>query len=188
QLSAITLHDVCAFIQRYYVPERAVVVLAGGFAADRAIRSIENWFNRLDKRTPAPRRVVEPLVVTGGRKTVELDIERPWVTVAWPLPDDRTPEGQSAEFGIWAAFRYIARITDRYDCATQSVTQTLGGHEAPIFVVALELGSMSKLDDCLDRVWDAARDVGYGWDSNLRVQLDEAKNRRKAEFLSSLER
>jgi len=187
QLSAITLRDVCEFTQRYYVPERAVVVLAGGFTADRAIRSIENWFNRLDKRTPAPRRVVQPLVATGGRTTVQLDIERPWVTVAWPLPDERTPEGQAAQFGIWAAFRYMARIADKYDCATQSVTQTLGGREAPILVLALELGSLSKLDECLDRVWDAARDAGYSWDPNLRMQLDEAKNRRKAEFLSSLE-
>jgi len=187
QLSAITLRDVCEFTQRYYVPERAVVVLAGGFAPDHAIRSIAQWFGRLDKRTPAPRRVVKPLVVTGGRTTVQLDIERPWVTVAWPLPDARTPEGQAAQFGIWAAFRYTARIADKYDCATWSGTQTLGGREAPVLMLALELGSLSKLDECLDRVWDAARDAGYSWDSNLRMQLDEAKNRRKVEFLSSLE-
>src|SRR5262249_40853221 len=156
---------------------------AGGFAADRAIRSIENWFNRVDRRTPAARRVVEPLVTTHGQTTVELDIERPWVTIAWPLPDEWTPEGQAAQFGIWAAFRYAARTPARYACAPGSETRPLGGSRAPAFVLALELSSMSKLDECLDRVGKAASDAGYGGDQSLRTQLDEAKNRRKAEFL-----
>jgi zinc protease len=188
QLSAITLGDVCEFMQQYYVPERAIVVLAGGFAAEPAIRSIEKWFNRLDKSTPAPRRAVEPLVAAGGRSTIEVDVERPWVTVSWPLPNAQTPEGRAVELGIWGAFRYaLAHSNDQHDCATRSGTQTLGGFEAPVFMLALELSSMAKLDECLDRVWKTARDNGYDWDRNLRTQLDEAKNGRKAEFLTSLE-
>ncbi len=187
QLSTITLQDACEFIQQYYGPERAVVVVAGGIAADRAIRSIENWFNRIDKRTPAPRRIVEPLVVTSGRAIVELDVERPWVTVAWPLPDARTPEGKAAQFGFWTAFLDVAHRTDRYDCATRSVPQTLGGHEAPVFMLAVELSSMTKLDECLDHVWRAAREAGYGWYGESRIPLESAKHRRKAAFLASLE-
>jgi predicted Zn-dependent peptidase len=53
QLSAITLGDVCQFMQQYYVPERAVVVVAGGIAADRAIRSIENPVAVHRRTTPA---------------------------------------------------------------------------------------------------------------------------------------
>jgi zinc protease len=188
QLSTITMEDACEFIRQYYVPERAVVIVAGGVAPDRAIRSIEQWFNRIDKRTPAPRRVVEPLAATGGRNTMQLDIERPWVTVAWPLPDARSPEGKAAQFGFWAAFLNIAYSTDRHDCATRSVPRTLGGREAPVFTLALELSSMTKLDECLDHVWQAARDAGYGWYGERTIPLEPAKNRRKAELLSSLER
>jgi zinc protease len=187
QVSSITLRDACEFMQKYYVPERAIVVVAGGFTADRAIRSIETWFNRLDKRAPAPRRVVEPLVVTGGQKTIELDVERPWVTVAWPLPDARTPDGKAVAFGFRTAFLSAALTTDRYDCVTRSASRTLGGEEAPIFILALELSSMSKLDECLDRVWTAARDAGYGWYREQRIPINEAKNRGKAELLASLE-
>jgi zinc protease len=187
QLSTITLRDACEFMRQYYVPERAVVIVAGGFAPEAAIRSIETWFNTLDKRAPVARRAVAPLVVKGGRKTLELDVERPWVTVAWPLPDARTPEGKAAQFGIWSAFLDAARRTEEHDCATQTVPLTLGGREAPIFVIALELSSIDKLDECLDHVWKAARDAGYGWDQGLRERLDDEKNRRKAAFLSSLE-
>jgi len=187
QLSTITLRDACDFMQQYYVPERAVVVVAGGFAPEPAIHSIETWFNTLDKRTPAPRHVVAPLVASAGRKTLELDVERPWVTVAWPLPDARTPEGKAAQFGIWSAFLDAARTTEEHDCATQSVPLTLGGREAPVFVLALELSGLDKLDECLGHVWKAARDAGYSWDQQLRERIDDEKNRRKAAFLSSLE-
>src|SRR6185436_5486268 len=44
QLSTITLRDACEFMQKYYVPERATVIVAGGVAADAIARMIEKWF------------------------------------------------------------------------------------------------------------------------------------------------
>jgi predicted Zn-dependent peptidase len=67
------------------------------------------------------------------------------------------------------------------------MTRTVGGREAPVFMLALELASMNKLDECLDRVWKVARAAGYRWDQDLREELIDAKNRRKAEILASLE-
>jgi zinc protease len=187
QLSTITLGDACEFLQKYYAPERATVIIAGGVTTDSAVKSIEKWFDVLAKRTPAPRRVVEPFTVTSERKTFELDLERPWVTVAWPLPDARTPEGEAAQLAIGNAFFNAADKADKYDCATQGFPAILGGREAPIFLIALELPGMGKLDECLDFVWKAARSAGNGWDGGQWVQLEELKNRRKAAFISSLE-
>lgn len=187
QISRLTLQDACEFMARYYVPERATVLVAGGVDPDATARSIEKWFRAIDKRPPAPRRAVEPFTVTAERRTVELDIERPWITVAWALPDGRTAEGEAAEFGIWKAFFDAARRSDEYQCATQAFPDILGGREAPVFMIALELSSLSKLDECLDFVWKAARNAGHGWDRGSRTQLEEIKNRRKAAFISSLE-
>lgn len=187
QLSTITLRDACEFMQRYYVPERATVVIAGGVLADDAIRSIEKWFAAVEKRAPAPRRKVEPVVVARAQKTFELDLERPWVTVAWALPDARTPEGEAAQFGIWGAFLDTAVKTEEYECATQAEPMILGGREAPIFVIALELRGMDRLDQCLGFVWKAARKAHRGWDGGMWEQLEEVKNRRKAALISSLE-
>jgi len=187
QLATITLRDACEFMQRYYAPERATVIIAGGIASDTAIKTIEKWFSALAKRTPAPRRAVEPFMVTGEHKTIELDIERPWVTVAWALPDARTREGEAAEIGIWGAFFDAARKADVYECATRAFPDMLGGREAPVFQIALELSGMNKLDECLDFVWKAAHNAARGWDRGMWTQLEELKNRRKAAFISSLE-
>jgi zinc protease len=187
QLSTITLRDACEFMQHYYAPERATVIIAGGIASDDAVRSIEKWFSALAKRTPAPRRAVERFTVASERTRVELDIERPWVTVAWPLPDARTPEGEAAEIGIWDAFFEASRKAGDYECATRGFPAIMGGREAPIFEIALELSSTDKVDECLDFVWKAARNASHGWDRGLWTQLEELKNRRKAAFIASLE-
>ena len=187
QLTTITLRDACEFMQKYYVPERATVIVAGGIQADEAIASIQKWFSVPEKRAGAPRRKVEPVSVTRETKTYELDIERPWVSVAWALPDARTPEGEAAQFGIWGAFFDTAVKAQQYECATQSFPLILGGQEAPVFLIALELKSMSKLDECIDFVWKAARQAHRGWDQGTWMQLEETKNRRKAAFISSLE-
>lgn len=187
QLSTITLADACDFIKKYYAPERATVIVAGGVTTDATIKSIEQWFNRIEKRAPAPRRRVDPVSVARAQQTIELDLERPWVTVAWALPDARTPEGEAAQFGIWGAFLDTAVKTDEYECATQAQPMVLGGQEAPIFVIALELHGMSKLDQCVDFVWKAARRAHRYWGEGTWEQLEEAKNRRKAALISSLE-
>jgi zinc protease len=188
QIAALTLRDACEFMARYYVPERATVIVAGGVDPEATVRSIETWFRAIDRRAPAPRRAVDPVAVTAAeRKTIELDIERPWLTVAWPLPDARTAEGEAAQFGIWNAFFDAARKSDEYECATHGFPDILGGNEAPVFMIALELRSLSKLDDCLGFVWKAAHNAGRGWDLGQWQQLEEIKNRRKAGFISSLE-
>jgi hypothetical protein len=132
--STITLRDACDFMHKYYVPERAVVIVAGGVVVADAVKSIEHWFNVLDKRAPAPRRPVESFAVTRERKTFELDIERPWITVAWPLPDGRTPEGEAAAFGVWRAFFDTATKADEYECATQSFPTMLGGRKRVVLI------------------------------------------------------
>jgi zinc protease len=187
QIASITLADACEFMRKYYVPERAIVIVAGGIELRAAIASIERWFNILDRREPAPRRVVARVPAHKERSTIELDLERPWVTVAWPLPDVRTPEGEAAQVGVWRAFITAASKGDEYECATQGFPTILGGREAPAFLIALELKSMSKLDECLDFVFKAARDAGRGWDRGQWAQIEELRHRRQAAFIASLE-
>ena len=188
QISSATLKDACDFMHKYYVPERATVIVAGGVTVDDSVKSIKHWFGAIEKRPPAPRHKVEPVIVTKQEvKTYELDIERPWVTVSWALPDATTPKGEAAQFGIWSAFFDSAVKADKYECATDAQPMLLGGQEAPVFTIALELKSLDRLDECLDFVWKAAKKAHRGWDYGTWDQLEEQKNRRKASFIAQLE-
>jgi zinc protease len=186
QLSTITLRDACEFIENYYVPERAIMIVAGGITVDDTLPKIHHAFQIIARRAPAPRRSVERATVSNERRTFELAIERPWVTVAWSLPDARTREGDMARFGIWKLFE-AAKKDDEFRCARQALPMILGGVEAPVFAMAFELDDTSKLDDCISRVWTLARAAG---DRFRRGSLGDAAtiaNRRKVAFFSSLE-
>ena len=187
QLSTISLKDACDFMAKYYVPERATVIVTGGVTIDETVASISKWFSVVQKRPPAARHKVEPVVVQKETKTYELDIERPMVTVSWALPDATTPKGEAAQFGIWTAFFDSANKADKYECATDSQPMLLGGQEAPVFTIAMELKSLDRLNECLDFVWKAAKQAHRGWDYGTWEQLEEQKNRRKASFISQLE-
>jgi zinc protease len=187
QLSTITLKDACDFMQQYYVPERATVIVAGGVTVDETVASIQKWFSVVQKRPGAPRKKVEAVAATKETKTIELDIERPMVTVSWALPDATTPRGEAAQFGIWSAFFDSANKADKYECATDSQPMILGGQEAPVFTIAMELKSLDRLGECLDFVWKAAKKAHRGWDMASWEQLEESKNRNKASFIAQLE-
>lgn len=187
QLSTITLADACQFMKDYYVPERATVIIAGGIQVEEAAQSVSKWFSNVEKRTPAARRKVDPVNVTRDEKTVELDIERPYLTVAWALPDATTPEGELANFGVWGAFFDAANKANRYDCATSSSPLRLGGQEAPVFMIAMELKSLDRASECLDFVMKAAKQAHRGWDEGSWEQIEESKNRNKAQFIAGME-
>lgn len=187
QIASVTLAEACDFMKKYYTPSRATVIIAGGIGVDEAVASIQKWFGSMDKREPAPRYKVDQVVVSKEQKTVEIDIERPWVTVSWALPDGTTPRGEAAQFGIWSAFFDTANKADEYECATDAQPMMLGGKEAPVFTIALELKSLGRLDECLDFVWKAAKKAHRGWDYGTWAQLEESKNRNKASFISGLE-
>ncbi|MGE0549012.1 MAG: M16 family metallopeptidase [Kofleriaceae bacterium] len=187
QLSNITLQDACDFMHKYYTPERATVIVAGGVSVEDTVASLERWFGKLEKRTSAPRSTIEPIHITKGKETRELDVERPYVTVAWALPPANSPEGEAANFGIWGAFFDAANKVSEYECATDVQPVMDGGKEAPVFFIALELKNMDKVDECLDLVWKAARGAYRGYDEGTYEQLKELKDRRKAQLIASLE-
>lgn len=187
QLSNITLKDVCEFMDKYYTPDWATLIIAGGVSVEEASKSIQKWFGNLERRTPAARAKVAEVRVNKDRKTYDLDIERPIVSVAWALPAANTKEGEAAQFGIGQAFARVASAAARYDFAYGVYPQVLGGQEAPVFAILIELKSLSKLDDALDFVWKAARQAHRGFDQGTWSQIEESKNRGKADLIRSLE-
>jgi len=187
QLASITLADTCAFIKKYYVPSRATLIIAGGIDPTKTRDMVVQWFGKIEKRDPAPRREVAPVAGSSGRITHDLDIDRPVVVVAWPLPASNTPDGEAAQFGIWGAFFGTAAKTMEYEYATQVSPLILGGAEAPVFAVAVELKSLKYADDAIDFVWKAARRAHEGYDSAMWEQLEQLRARRKASFIQGIE-
>ncbi|KAB2894500.1 MAG: hypothetical protein F9K40_16525, partial [Kofleriaceae bacterium] len=187
-LSSITLQDTCDFMTKYYTPDRATVIVAGGVNPDEAAKLIKKWFGPLEAVKGAPRVDVAPVTrVSSGRAEYELDIERPVVVVAWPLPASNTPEGRAVQFGLGSTLFDTAIKADDYNFAYSVEPVVLGGQLAPVFGLAIELKGMDKLGEALDFVQKAAKSAHRGLDGIPWAQLEEEKARQKARFLQGLE-
>jgi zinc protease len=187
QLTSIGLADACDFIARYYAPERATVIVAGGFDVDAAVAALDKWFAKIARRSAAPRAPVAVADAPRGRVEHALDVEHPSVHVVWPLPSANTPDGDAVRFGLFSTLARIAIKADEYEFALEVEPQMLGGDLAPVFVISIVLKDAGKLDQALAFVEKAARSAHRGFDQADRRSIEEFQNRRKAAFIAGLE-
>lgn len=188
QVASLTLADACEFVKQNYTPDRATLIVSGGVDVAATARMIGKWFGKLPRRTPAPRVAVTPLAGGGGKRTViELDIERPVVMIAWPLPDQTTAAGEAAADAMQEALSSVARSADEYGFATDvGFTGALGGTNGAATGVVLELPSMGKVDQAVEFTYKAARNAdrlfkGFG------ASFEEWRARRQARLVTSME-
>ncbi len=187
QIASAKLHDACDFMKKYYAPERATLIIAGGVDVDKTVELVQKWFGKIPKRVAAPRIEVAPFTVSHQKMEIEADVERPSVWIGWSLPAGNTPEGEAARFGIGSAFGRIAQKGQEYGFAYKVEPTILGGELAPLFLVRIELKGMGKLDEALEFAQKAAKQAYRGWDEGTYAELEESKNREKAAFIGGLE-
>ena len=89
-----TDEDVTNFYKTYYVPNNAVLVIAGDFEVKQTKEWIEKYFGSIPKGTRPMYRpnIVEPVKTTEVRDTVYDNIQLPAVFMAYPAPAMGTKE------------------------------------------------------------------------------------------------
>jgi zinc protease len=194
QLTSITLKDVCDFMDKYYTPDNATVIVAGGIDVDKTINAISGLYGNINLdaagkkiNITAPRKDVEPIKITPTKEVIDLDIEKPMVAVSWALPPANTPEGEAAQYGINSVFFRTASKAQQYEFANSVSPAILGGQLAPIFTLIIELKSMKNYDEAIEFVRKAAKSAYRGFDEGSKEQIEEGQNVAKADFIAGLE-
>ena len=184
QLASITFQDTCEFMKKYYVPERATVIVSGNVDPDKVGKLVNATFGGIAKRPPAPRVAVTPIELKYKKTVHELDIERPQVWVFWKLP----PRSSKDWTKVRALFQLVGKLAqqaDKWEFA-RSVQPTIwGGESAPTFALILELPEGGDPDEALDYVWKATKTASWGLDN---ADFDtRTKSLLKMGFVESLE-
>jgi zinc protease len=92
-LESASIADVREFYQTYYVPENAVLVLAGDFDTPEASKLVERYFGRIPKAKPVKRDIpVEPPQKQPRQVTLYEDVPLPAVVVAHHITYDGHPD------------------------------------------------------------------------------------------------
>jgi zinc protease len=98
-IAAATLDDVRQFFATWYVPDNAVLTLAGDFDPEAAMRLVERYFGGIPRGAARPERPAFTSRATGERFDVVTDrvkLER--LYLAWVVPAYGTREWYAADF------------------------------------------------------------------------------------------
>lgn len=91
-LDSLTLAQERAFVQKYYTPRNATLMLVGDVRAADADALVKRYFGDIPPGEPVPPLDFPPVLLQKERRIViEADIGRAMAFVAWPLPAGYAP-------------------------------------------------------------------------------------------------
>jgi zinc protease len=157
ELTSMTLGDACKFMEDYYTPSRATLIIAGNVTPEEITPLVNKFFAGIPAREPKPPVPVPPLVVQHRRVDLELDVEEPSVSVIWALPAQYSKDDAAAQYMIGIVSNIVAEEGEEYDFATSVRPDYLGGQRAPAFVIRVSLRSVGDIDKALDSINRAAK-------------------------------
>jgi zinc protease len=97
-LKRITADEIRAFYRAYYVPNNAIVVVAGDFKAADVLDKIRRHFGPIPRAADPPRMLaVEPPQNGERRVTISKQAQLPIVYLGYHVPDQRSPDAPALE-------------------------------------------------------------------------------------------
>lgn len=95
-LDAATLEEFQAFNKKFYIPNNAVLVVAGDFKKDQAKKWIEQYFGSIPKGAPIKREqfIEEPISETIKAKFEDNNIQIPAIVAAYRTPSMKTRDAR----------------------------------------------------------------------------------------------
>ncbi len=157
-LRAATVDDVKRFFATYYVPNNAIMTVAGDFDASAVKAQIKAQFERLPRGNEVPRKPVPDTTIGGVRRAIYPDrVEAPRVIMAWHSPKAAT--NGDAEMDLIAgslaggvSSRFYSALVDEglgSEVYAAQISQVLGGY-FQLEATAAEGVSASKLEAAME--------------------------------------
>lgn len=185
--ASITFQDVCTFMDKYYVPENATVIVAGRVDVDETVKMIDRLFSTVERKPVGAKVEVAPVTVTSSKKDVDIDIEHPVVAASWIVPATNTKEGEAVQYGLNQAFFKTAAKASEYGFARKVTPSYLGGKYGGVFSVFVELKSASDYGEAVEFLRKSAASAHRGFDEIGYEEMELQKKQAQASFLQGLE-
>ncbi|HZA33345.1 MAG TPA: pitrilysin family protein, partial [Vicinamibacterales bacterium] len=191
-LTNASLEDVTEFFKTYYTPNNLSLVIAGDFDPAEAKKLIEKYFGDIPPG-PALDRPAKWIPRLDGEKLVEVNdrvsLER--VYIGWPAAEYFTADDATLDItarilsdGLSARLNR-ALVYDR-QIATQVTAFNVSGEISGMFVVQATARPGSSLPEIETIVTDQIARLAK--EGPTPAEVERAKNKQEAEFISGLER
>ena len=164
-LRGLTLAEVRAFVERYYTPDRARLVLSGAFDPARARVLVTRYFATLRAGAAGVRRNAErPVLGRETRLRLAAHVDLPAVTLAWSTPPDFEPD----DFALDAVAELLVgpragllrfKLIDELKIATEVSAQEYSRRLGSMFVINATAAPGHTAADLLAAIDGVLRDA-----------------------------
>ena len=191
-LTAATVADVRAFFERYYVPARTSLVVAGDFEQEQIAPSIELWFGAIPKaETPARLAPANPPQLSGVvRETLEDSVTLPKVIMAWHSPAAYAPG--DADLDLLGAILTSGKASRLYKALVydKKIAQSVSAYQSSMSLsshfdieVLVRPGvELSTIEREVDEIIGQLRREPV-----TQAEIDRAKNQYEAAFIGRMQ-
>jgi zinc protease len=149
QVAALTLDDVCGFIEDHYVSHRMTITIAGHVDREAALALAREHFGSLPDRAGVARARIDPAGPrTGGTETTvatRLDVVGPVAAVAWPLPPRLTDADLRVRVLLGAFEQEIGELAFEDDRISSYELVIVGAERSPLAVALISVTDAEHL-------------------------------------------
>jgi predicted Zn-dependent peptidase len=158
-LDAATLDEFLAFNKKFYVPNNAVLVVAGDIEVESTKKMIENYFGPIPRGADIDRNLAkeDPITSTIEAKAYDTNIQIPAVVTAYRTPSFKTRDSRvldmiSTYLSDGPSSKLYKKLVDDKKMALQTGAFNIAQEDYSMYVVfGLPLGD-NKLDDLVSEM------------------------------------
>lgn len=181
ELAGMTRVDVCTFLDSYYAPDRAILVVSGNVEVETVANTVGHLFGPMSKRASAPR---TPIAAVRPGNTVhryDLGVEEATALIAFPAAPFATYEAIGQRLLRTLFDERLFELVEKHDFLTDASIGIIGGVRAPMLLVALSMRDPARLDEAVKLFF---RDVAAFQREELEPdRIIALRERRRAELL-----
>jgi predicted Zn-dependent peptidase len=191
-LRSAPLAAVQEFFNTYYVPNNAVVSIAGDFEPDAALKLVEQYFGDIKPGSPRPFSVADPAPQTAERRESMIDplAELPAFHISFHIPKDREPDHYPLEMlasvlSDGESSRLYQKLVKEKEILQEIQVSTDGRRGPDLFSFWAICAEGKEPEAARKLILDELKAVAQK--GITPRELEKAKNRMRAEFVFGLE-
>lgn len=188
-LNAATLEEVKKFFDTYYVPNNAVLVIAGDIDVEKTKKLIEKYFGDIPRGKYEIKRpvVVEPSLTHQVRDTIYDNIRLPAVFIAFKIPRDGEKDFYALDLlanilGSGRSSRLYQKLVYEKKIAQNVNVYAIGMEDAGVFKIDAYCAIGHTPEEVEREIWDEIRKIHNELVSERELQ--KAKNQTESQMIS----
>ena len=193
-LDAATLEEFMAFNKKYYIPNNAVLVIAGDFEIDHGKQLVMDYFNDIPKGEEITRKKVEktPITTALTGEAYDPNIQVPALFCAYRVPEKTARESKvldmiSSYLSDGKSSKLYRKLVDEKKMSLQVAALNLNLEDYGVYIIySLPVGDheLSKLQDEIDVDGKKAYEIKF---SESQTHFYDVETHLKIQTLQTIE-